>query len=321
MPSRVELLPSSRTRIRVSVCSLLVLCAARAVAAPQVEIPEECGSVASFEAEVRARVGAHADAILRDAMVRIDRDGTEFRLYMRVGTEVRAFHDASCAELLRAAVVVAVSLAEGPTAERESSAAPPAKMPEETQVPRARTDEPAAPPEKDAGSRDRSRPRIGIGAGVGTNFGFLPHPSVAAELIGSALWEPWGVAVRGRYFAPATEQDVEGRGVEVQAAGAEVAAFWFGWHFLEVRAGMNVRAAFGSGIGSPATSNDTAWSFGPIAGVSATPFIWGNTWVGLGADVALDLARPHFEILRYHEVFRSSLVDGSLFLGAGHLFR
>jgi hypothetical protein len=297
---------------------LLVLYASRAVAAPRVEIPEECGSAASFEGEVRARLGGSADAILRDTSVRIERDGPEFRLYMQVGTEVRAFHDASCAELLRAAVVVVVSLAEGPAAHRESSGAPETPV---TKSPESRTDaaNPKAPAK--AASHERSGAAFGIGAGAGTNFGFLPHPSLAAELVGSALWEPWGVAVRGRYFSPATEQGAQGRGVVVQAAGAEVAASWLGWHFLEIRAGMNVRAAFGSGKGSPATSDDTAWSFGPIAGVSATPFIWSDTWVGLGADVALDLARPRFEILRYGEVFRSSVVDASLFVGAGHLFR
>ena len=273
---------------------------------------------------MRARVGAHADAILGDATVQIARDGAEFRLHMQVGREVRAFHDASCAELVRAADVVVVSLVEGPAPHRESAGVPESRVPLETESARARTNDenPAAPEQKQtATARERSGPRFGIGAGVGTNFGFLPHPSVAAELIGSALWEPWGVAVRGRYFSPATEEGEQGRGVVVHAAGAEVAASFLGWHFLELRAGMNVRVAFGSGKGSPATSDDTAWSFAPIAGVAATPFVWGGTWVGLGADVALDLARPRFEILQYGEVFRSSLVDASLFVGAGHLFR
>jgi hypothetical protein len=304
-----------------SLCVLLSLWADRAVAAPDVAIPPECGSAAGFESEVRARVGEQADAVLRNTTVRIERDGAEFRLEMQVGREVRAFRDASCAELFRAAVVVAVSLAEGPAADRapspEPSAAPqsaPAK------APNAR-DAANADPERSSARAGRSQPRFGIGAGVGTNFGLLPHASFAAELVGSAFWKPWGVAVRGRYFAPASTVDDAGRGVEVQAAGAELAASWLGWRVLEVRAGGNVRAAFGSGKGSPATSADTAWSAGPIAGIAATPFLWGDTWVGLGADVALNLARPRFEILQYGEVFRSSLVDVSLFLGAGHLFR
>jgi len=318
---RCYCLTSLRIRIEVTAYVLSMLAGARAVAAAEVAIPEECGSAASFESEVRARVGAPADAILRDTTVRIERDGAEFRLYMQVGTEVRAFHDANCAELFRAAVVVAVSLAEGPAAHRDSSPAPAPRTQKEASAPPGRSDDASAAPATKDGPRGRSGPGIGVGAGVGTNFGFLPHPSVNAELIGTMLWDPWGIAVRGRYLAPATEEDPERHGVEVQAAGAEVAALWLGWHILEVRAGMNVRAAFGSGKGSPSTSDDTAWSFGPIAGVAATPYIWRTTWVGLGADVTVDLARPRFEILRYGEVFRSSLVDVSLFLGAGHLFR
>lgn len=304
----------------VSLCALLSLWTDLAMAAPDVAIPPECGSAAGFESEVRARVGEQADAVLRNTTVRIERDGAEFRLDMQVGREVRAFRDASCAELFRAAVVVAVSLVEGPAASR-APLPQPAAAPQSPPVP--------TPSARDAGNADgersrpagRSQPRIGIGAGVGTNFGLLPHPSFAAELVGSALWEPWGVAVRARYFAPASTEDAFGRGVEVQAAGAELAASWLGWRVLEVRAGGNVRAVFGSGKGSPSTSADTAWAAGPIAGVAATPFLWGDTWVGLGADVALNLAQPRFEILQYGEVFHSKIVDVSLFLGAGHLFR
>jgi hypothetical protein len=311
----------------------LLLCSSPAVAAPDITMPEECGSAASFETELRSRVGEHTDEILRKTVLFIDKDGDEYRLAMRVGDERRTLRDPSCPHLFMAAVVVAVSLVEGPhrdagpaiadgapgaTPTPSPTAAPQTEPPQTTQAPSPKPPPPRAPEPEHAHGSGLG---LGVGAGIGTSFGFLPGPSLAIELGTSLHLPPWGVAVRGRYFADASQRDVEGRGVHVQAAGAEMSAFWDGLGFLELRVGMNARAAIGSGIGSPSTREDTAWSFAPIVGARAIPFALGNARVVLGADAALDLTRPEFEITQYGEVFRASLVDGAVFLGGEYLFR
>lgn len=298
-----------------------VLAASRAVAAPVVTVPDGCGSTASLETELRRRVGARADAILDETRLSISSDGEQYRLSLRVLAETRELRDPDCRHLFDAAVVIAASLAEGPTPRAQENPPP-------SPAPRRRP--PAGEPERhqeDAPvERERSSahaPVIGVAAAVGTNFGFLPNPSVGVEFAGSVEWHPWGIALRTRYLSLASERDgtVPPHGVDVQAAGAELAATFIAWQLLEFRAGMNVRVAFGTGRGSPDTSTDTAWSFAPVVGVWAFPLQFGDTWVGAGADLAYDLAPPRFEILQYAEVFHSGKVDGSVFVGAGHRFR
>jgi hypothetical protein len=279
-------------------------------------MPEECGSAAALETEVRSRVGVRADAILAETRLTIFLDGEQYRLWMQVGTETREFRDPDCRHLFDAAVVVAASLAGAPAARAPESAAPPA-------APSAAV---TAPPNEARPTDTRERPSTGLviggAVGLGTNFGFLPDPSFNVELAGSVAWEAWGIAVRGRYLSPGSGADAAGHRVDVQAAGAELAATFTAWDLLEVRAGMNVRAAFGSGHGSSLTNGtDTAWSFAPVIGAWAFPLKFGKTWLGVGGDLALDLSPPRFEVIGYGNVFRSEPVDGSVFVGVGHRFR
>jgi hypothetical protein len=306
---------------------------AQAFAAADVVVPDGCGDAASFETELQSRVGEHAYEVLSKTHVRIERDGDAYRLSMRVGDESRIIQDPSCRELFVAAVVVAAAVVEGNTprgGERATvpdgvSTAPPVSA---TQAP------PMVPPQNPAPARPDSiegasplpassgnRVAFGIGAGVGTSFGFLPKPSLAAELAAGVHFGRWGVAARGRYYASSDERDAEGRGVSVQAAGAELSASWTGWEVLELRVGANARAAFGDGIGSPQTNTDTAWSLGALAGVRWKALTLRGTSLVLGADGTVDAMRPAFEIIKYHQVFQSSSVDGAVFVGVEQMFR
>jgi len=149
----------------------------------------------------------------------------------------------------------------------------------------------------------------------------LPKPSLAAELVTSLHFGPWGAAARGRYYASSEQKDAQGRGVSVQAAGAELSGTWTGWRVIELRAGVNARAAFGDGIGSRSTYTDTAWSIGALAGVRWRTLTLRDTSLVLGADGTIDATPPRFEIVKYGQVFHSSTVDGAVFLGVEHMFR
>src|SRR5207245_8451197 len=133
-----------------------------------------------------------------------------------------------CRHLFDAAVVIAASLAEGPP-QRSQENLPPSP-PASSNAPAAR--EPERRSEYAPVERERSSahaPVIGVGVAVGTNFGFLPNASVGVELAGSAGWHPWGIALRTRYLSLASKRDATQHGVDVQAAGAEVAATFVAW--------------------------------------------------------------------------------------------
>src|ERR1700753_1569443 len=99
----------------VSACGAVFAWASRGAAAPDLVMPEACGSAASFATELRARVGAHTEEILEKTAVHIEPDVDAYRLTMQVGDEQRTLRDPSCPHLFMAAVVVAASLVEGPS--------------------------------------------------------------------------------------------------------------------------------------------------------------------------------------------------------------
>src|SRR6185295_5063132 len=134
-------------------------------------VPEECGSAAELQTELRKRVGARADAVLDETRLSIFRDGEQYRLSMKVGAEARAFRDPNCRHLFDAAVVVAASLAEGPAPRPAEAPSAPTDAPAGRGPERARDEAP-----EDTKGRRAHSPVLGVGVGVGTNFGFLPKP-------------------------------------------------------------------------------------------------------------------------------------------------
>src|SRR5581483_2627229 len=130
-------------------------------------------------------------------------DGDAYRLSMRIGAELRTIADPSCRELFVAAVVVAASFVEGTPPNATASGPEPVPTPvtpvapvaSATAVPPSapqQDKEPSPRPPADNVARAEASARaargvgFGVGAGVGTSFGFLPQPSVAAELVVSA---------------------------------------------------------------------------------------------------------------------------------------
>lgn len=125
------------------------------------DIPSDCGSRADFERELRQRLGS--DTPLSDVHVSITPGAPgekPYHLRVQIGHELRELDDASCSELFRASVVVAVAVLMH--AREAAKQAPPPAPP------------PPAPP--------REYPRFTLTGGAGASVGTLPKPVLAFEL-------------------------------------------------------------------------------------------------------------------------------------------
>ena len=272
---------------------------ARATTEP--EIPPECGTRAAFDAELSKRLPD--DAPPRDVHVSITPAPNRFHLRVQIGNEVRELDDPSCAELFRAAVVVAVAML----------LHEPAKPVEPTPRPA-----PSSPP--------REYPRLSVGAGAGINVGTLPHPVLALELEGKAFWQYLGVSVSVRYLSPTTKLDAQQKGVELQALGAGVTGLFRPSRLWEARLGFAAQRLSGHGAGSITQRHeDTVWTAGPTLGLAFIPIQQRRFWAGLGAEGQLNALRGSFQILHYsrnvtdppHEIYPVPWLAGTAFVRLG----
>lgn len=250
---------------------------AAAVTAP--EIPPECGTRAAFDAELSKRLGDDATPGL--VHVSITPAANRFHLRVQLGDEVRELDDASCTELFRASVVVAVAmlLHEPPPL---AKTAPPPPSP------------PPPPP--------REYPRFSVGAGGGLSVGTLPHPVLALELEGKTYWQYLGVSVNVRYFAPTKKLDEQRKGVELQALGAGVTGLFRPSRLWEARLGFAAQRLSGHGAGTIIqTHDDAVWTAGPTLGLAFIPIQQRLFWAGLGAEGQLNALRGNFQILHYFQ--------------------
>jgi hypothetical protein len=271
---------SGRTCLRVLASALTLASAvlgvlpAHAVAAP--DIPAECGSRAVFDDELSKRLGN--DALASSVRVSITQAPGHYHLRVQVGSDVRELDDASCAELFRASVVVAVAmlLHEPP----QAAAAPPPS-------PRK-----PAPPSQ--------YPRVTLGAGAGVALGTLPRPVLALELESKAYWQYLGVSASLRYLAPTEKVDDQAKSVELRALGAGVTGLFRPSRWWEARLGFAAQRLSGQGAGTIAESHqDSAWTAGPTLGLAFIPIQERWFWAGLGAEGQLNVVRGSFQILHY----------------------
>jgi hypothetical protein len=256
----------------------LPLSAPAALAAPvEGRIPPECGSRSALDDELRVRLGN--DARVSDVHVVITPQGNGYHLRVAVGAEQRELQDPSCTELLRAAVVVAVSLLLQGAAPAPPPAPPPAVAPP-----------PAAP---------RSSPLLGAGVGAGFSAGTLPKPVLTLEAEAQVLWRYLGLGVGVRYLLPAERRDDNRQGADLSALGATLTGIFRPAPAWEARLGLTVQRLSGTGVGSKSGSTDTVWAAGPALGLGWWPARYGAFRAGLGAEGQLNLARGRFEILNY----------------------
>lgn len=290
-----------RGRTALAGCRALALVACSLLSSPAGaldDIPPECGSRLHFDAELRQRLGA--DIPLDPVRVAIHRTATGFRLRVQIGNELRELDDESCSELLRAAIVIAVSIL----------------MPESQSL------EPAPPVPRTAEVSERSRPRFTLALGGGVSAGLLPPPVFTTELESKLLWHDWGIALSLRYFAPGQGHDAAGRGVRLHAFGAGALGVFRPSRRWEARLGFATQRLSGSGLNEEVptfeSQQDAAWTAGPALGLAFTPLELPPFWLGLGVEGQLDVLRPRFRILNYSEdVYAVPWLSGSAFVRLG----
>jgi hypothetical protein len=278
-------------------------------AAASLRVPAECGSEAEFESETRARLDREVPAL--PTVVAIERTGDGYLLRMRVGEEVRELRDLDCRELFRAAVVVAVATA--------MSQPRPSGRPKRGATPKP---DPAEPERAATADRDRAGSRLtgSLAIGVGAHSGHSPDLVPLVELEAKLSASQFGGALGLRYLAPGSTLDGAGRGVEIEGAGLQLSGLYAPTPLFEARLGVGAFRLSGSGLGSPGDRSDSAWSGGPIAGVSVFPLRRGRVWVAGALEGEWHLVRPAFQILNYGEVFRVSRFGGSALARLGIRF-
>jgi hypothetical protein len=278
-------------------------------AAASLRVPAECGSEAEFERETRARLDREVPAL--PTVVAIERAGDGYLLRMRVGNELRELRDHDCRELFRAAVVVAVATA--------MSQSRPAGQPKRA-APEPAAKEPARELPTERGDRAPSPLTGSLAIGGGAHSGHSPKLVPLVELEAKVSASHFGGALGLRYLAPGSTLDDAGRGVEIEGIGVQLAGLYAPLPLIEARLGVGAFRLSGSGLGSPGDRSDTAWSGGPIAGVSVLPLRRGRVWVAAALEGEWHVLRPAFQILNYGEVFRVSKFGGSALARLGVRF-
>lgn len=285
-------------------------------AAISVQIPPECGSQPDFALELEQRLGNLGTSEATRVTLTPEPDG--YHLLVEAGSQRRELHDASCQELLHAAVVIALALLEPPrAADADQPPLPPPPEPVQP-APPPRAPEPA-PNETNGATRAR-HPQFALGAGAGVHIGTLPQATLMLDLDAQLKWSRFGVAAGVRYLLPNETRDADGFGVRVGALGASLAGSFEPWQRLQVRVGVATYRLSGTGIGSTQTDDGSVWEVAPTVGAAFVPFQRPPFWTCVGLEGQLNLIRPTFEILSYDEVFQVSPVSGSALAHAGVVF-
>jgi len=293
-------------------CWLGVLPASAAISA---QIPEECGSLSEFEFELTQRLGGLSAT--EATRVTLTPEPTGYRLVVEAGNQRRELHDASCQELLRAAIVIAIALLDP----KREEATPPAAGPEQPAqnappLPAA----PPAPPVQTAPNHSRSRAEFALAGGVGIHLGLLPQATLMLEIDAQLKWTRFGVAAGLRYLLPQSTGDESEPGARVRAGGAYLAGLFEPWHRVQARVGIATYRLSASSMGSVEPGEGTAWEVAPTLGATFTPFERPPFWTGLGLEGQLNLIQPTFKILPDYEAFQVPLLSGSAFARAGVVF-
>jgi len=283
-----------------------------ASAAISAQIPPECGSFSAFENELEQRL---ADGGAPEpTRITLTPEASGYLLVVEAGHQRRELHDASCQELLRAAVVITLALLE-PKREEPTPPAP--------ELVRAPPVPPPLPAPAAPKTSSHSRPKLAFGPGVGLHLGTLPQATLMLEFDAQLKWSRFGVALGLRYLLPTSTTDERGRSVNIRAPGAYLAGLFEPWQRVQTRLGVATYRLSAVGSGSAAPRDGSAWEVAPTLGASFTPFERALFWTSVGLEGQLNLLRPSFdvvEILNYHEVFRVPLLSASAFARAGVAF-
>lgn len=295
-------------------CFAVVLVVARSAAAQSTafQLPAECGTEAEFRERLAALAGVDATKAMPSSLV-IAADGAGgFRLTLRVDEEARELVHPDCRVLFRSALVIAATAA-NPELELDAAAlalppvssAPPPPRPATTAAPASlpsATREQATPTApNDRGSRVVVRGSIAAGAGIG--LGMVPNAAPVVELRAAAHVERWAATLSGKYFAPSTATS-EGRSVEIQGAGAQLAGRVALHPVLALSLGLEADWLHGRGsAGIPSPTNDSAWTVAPLAELALVAWESQQFSFEIAALGRVALMRPVFEVTGYGTVY------------------
>ena len=289
--------------------SLLVLgVTTRSGAAERIDIPGECGSAQVFWDGVSRLVGAD---VPRPSMTEVTitgprSDGT-YTLHLSVDGEVRRLEHTDCGMLLRSAEVITASIlrpqgVSAPPANPrgrasslpgDPSATPGAQPPPGTTSPRRRR---FASTTSDPVLGQGSHGDVRVGGGLGAVYGVVPEVGTQASLHAAAMKDHWGGVLSIRYVPP-TSTSEDGRAVEVQAVGGQIAGRFspIPWYALSV--GLQLDWMVGRGAArTPARRVDSAWSVAPCAEVAVIPWRFEHLETGVGLAGCAAVVRPRFVV-------------------------
>jgi hypothetical protein len=272
--------------------------------ADQLEIPVECGSRTAFDAELKKRLGE--DAPTSSVRVTITEGSERFHLRVQIGDELRELDDASCRELFRASVVIAVAMLLHDEAKPTPAPSP-------------------APPPSRPSPASRLFPLFGVGAGAGLALGTLPKPVLALELEGKLLWQRLGLSANLRYLFAAEQLDQNQQGAQLYALGAGASGIFRPSRWLEARVGAAAQRLSGRGTNIKSVNSAAVWAAGPTLGLNFVFWEQRLLWASVGGEGQLNLARGHFEILNYsreltdqpHVVYQVPWLAGAAFVRLG----
>jgi hypothetical protein len=285
-----------------------------AMAQIRADVPPGCGSEAELQGELERLLG---DAAIRaqplSLQIRATEDAAaEYTLELTVQGERRTLRDRDCRALFKAALVVAASAVQpDPSAPARIPEARAASAPAE----RARTatrqaNQHAAPAHWHAD----------VSLAAGATLGLLPSLAPRFELGAGLQRGRLGALIALHYTMPQQQRAAEGRGVRVWAAGGEFAAVFVPFAWLRLAAGLDVAWLNGTGLGSSATTSDSAWMIAPMFEVALAPLHTGPLRLELAVDAKYAALRPSFEITGYGEVFRVPRAGGSALARAAWQF-
>lgn len=292
--------------------TLSALLTLRAVAQPAVRLPDGCGSAVEFVQGVERLVGADA---LADHVVKISISDPNDRgvhvLTVEADGVRRWLEHPDCRTLLRSAVVIVAASARPSSETRSSSALHEAEggvsLPPRRAVEEPSFAEPAAGgPRNSRGRSPESVPRwnASLGVAAGAAYGVVPGIGNQWEARGALYRDRWGGSVAVRHVLK-RHTSQEGRGAEVFAVGARVAALYRATKGLGVAAGIEIDLLRGEGVeGVPRAHSASLGSAATFGELAVIPWQVGHMRLELALQGRIALLRPRFVVVGYGDVYR-----------------
>lgn len=281
--------------------------------------------------------------------VRLAPEGTSFRLDWLDTQGTRTFRDPDCRTLFRTAIVIAVSsvrdreasepptdapdaqvlapVAAGAAATGAAAGGPEGEVPESpievaeplTPETPTRVEKPTGRPKSVPRPRDRRtgnplRVRGEGGIALGGAVALFPKPAFFAELSGGLVLGRAGTSLSVRYLPRSKANTSESLGIQLEAWGGRLGAFYEPLRWLRADLGLGVTYLIGTGLGVRNPGSDGVWLFAPELDASARLLAEDPFSLDLGLRGWVALNTPRFEIDGEGEIYRVPPAGAAFFL-------